>query len=62
MKDRKGIGGRPRERADVKKAPISIRTDPSLRAEVEQLQRRQGLSFTQTVERLIRLGLERDAA
>lgn len=62
MTDEKRRRGRPRERADLKKAPISIRTDASLKAQVEKVQRRQGLSFTQAVERLIRLGLEQDAA
>ena len=62
MKDRKAIGGRPRERAEVKKAPISIRTVPELRAEIERSSTAHGLSFTQEVERLLRLGLERDRA
>lgn len=62
MKDRKGIGGRPRERAEIKKAPISIRTVPELRDEIERLSHRNGLSFTQQVERLLRIGLESDAA
>lgn len=62
MKDRKGIGGRPRERAEVKKAPISIRTVPELREEIVRRSQRNGLSFTQQVERLLRLGLKRDAA
>lgn len=62
MKDRKGIGGRPRERTEVKKAPISIRTVPELRAEILRRCEANGLSFTQQVERLLRLGIERDEA
>lgn len=62
MKDRKGIGGRPRHGPQAKKAPLNLRTDPDLRAQVERLARRDGVSLTQEVERLVRLGLERDAA
>lgn len=62
MKSRKGIGGRPRERDEVKRAPISIRTVPELRVEIVQRSAQNGLSFTQQVERLLRLGLERDRA
>jgi predicted HicB family RNase H-like nuclease len=62
MKDRKGIGGRPRHGADVKKAPLNMRTDAALRAKIEMLAQRDGISLTQEVERLLRLGLERDAA
>jgi predicted HicB family RNase H-like nuclease len=62
MRDRKGIGGRPRHGAEAKKAPLNLRTDPNLRAQIEQLAQRDGLSLTQEAERLIRLGLERDAA
>jgi hypothetical protein len=62
MMNRKGIGGRPRHSAEVKKAPLNLRTDPALRAEIERLAERDGLSMTQEAERLIRLGLERDAA
>lgn len=62
MNDRKGIGGRPRERTEVKKAPISIRTVPELRAEIVRSSAANGLSFTQEVERLLRLGLDRDKA
>lgn len=63
MKDRKGIGGRPRERADaVKATPISIRTVPALKAEIERRALLNGLSVTQQVEQLLRLGLEHDKA
>lgn len=62
MKDRTGIGGRPRERAEVKKAPISIRTVPELRDEIERRSVVNGLSFTQQVEQLLRLGLEHEQA
>ena len=62
MNDRKGIGGRPRERAEVKKSPISIRTVPELRAEIERRSAMSGLSFTQQVEKLLRLGLKRENA
>jgi predicted DNA binding CopG/RHH family protein len=63
MSDTKSKGGRPRERAEsVKKAPISIRTVPELREAIERRSAANGLSFTQQVERLLRLGLERDEA
>ena len=62
MKDRKGIGGRPRHGQSVKKAPLNLRTDVDLRSRIEALAERDGLSLTQEAERLIRLGLERDAA
>lgn len=62
MTSRKGIGGRPRERDELKRAPISIRTDPALKDAVKAVEQRKGLSFTQAVEHLLRLGLERDAA
>ena len=62
MTGRKGIGGRPRHGQSVKNAPLNLRTDPDLRAQIETLAQRDGLSLTQEAERLIRLGLERDAA
>ncbi len=62
MRSRKGIGGRPRYGQEVKKAPLNLRTDPELRAQIERLAQRDGVSLTREVERLIRLGLERDAA
>jgi hypothetical protein len=62
MSNRKGIGGRPREGAFVKTVPISIRTDPALRAAVEAYRRERGLSITQAIERLLQRGLEADAA
>lgn len=58
MRERKGIGGRPREGRNVKTAPLSIRTDPALKARIEQLADREGLSFTQAVERLLKRGLD----
>lgn len=62
MTEAKKRRGRPREREELKRVPISIRTDPSLRDQIQQVEKLRGLSFTQAVERLIRLGLERDAA
>lgn len=62
MSGGKGRGGRPRHGPAVKKAPLNLRTDPDLRARIERLAERDGLSLTQEAERLIRLGLERDAA
>lgn len=59
MKKRKGRGGRPRERNELKKAPISIRAVPGLRAEIVRRSEVNGLSFTQLVERR---GLEGDQA
>jgi hypothetical protein len=46
----------------VKKAPLNLRTDATLRAEIEERAKRDGLSLTQEAERLIRLGLALDAA
>lgn len=62
MRSRKGIGGRPRHGSEVKKAPLNLRTDATLRAEIEERAKRDGLSLTQEAERLIRLGLALDAA
>lgn len=62
MMDRKGIGGRPRERAEAKKAPLSLRTDPGLRAEILSRAKAHGLSLTQEIERLLRRALDLDAA
>jgi hypothetical protein len=62
MRDRKGIGGRPRQGATVKKRPLNLRTDDELRAQVEAFARERGLSMTQAAERLVRRGLESEAA
>jgi hypothetical protein len=52
------MGGRPREGSHAKTAPISIRTDPHLRAGVEAYRLPRGLSMTQAVERLLLRGLD----
>lgn len=62
MIDRKGIGGRPREGAEVKKAYLNMRTDPQLRARVGASAARRGLSIAQEVERMIRCQLDAEAA
>lgn len=61
MTDEKRRAGRPRERADaVKMAPISIRTIPELRAEILRRSKQNQLSFTQQVERLLRIGMDHE--
>ena len=57
MKSRKGIGGRPRHGAEVKKAPLNLRTDPDLRAAIDASAAAHGLTTTREVERLVRLAL-----
>lgn len=55
MKDRKGIGGRPRHGENVKAAYLNMRTDPELRALIETSAAQHGLSLTAEVERRVRL-------
>ena len=61
MKSRKGVGGRPRHGAEVKKAYLNMRTDPELRARVEASPARHSLSIAQEVERMVRCQLDADA-
>jgi hypothetical protein len=62
MKDRKGIGGRPRHGEEVKASYINMRTDPDLRGRVEASARARGMSIAQEVERLVRKSLDSEAA
>lgn len=62
MSERKGRGGRPREGVHVKKSPMNMRTDPELREAVRSYAVARGLSMTQAAERLVRIGLQADAA
>lgn len=54
--------GRPREGDKPKAAPISVRTDEKLRDAVVAYREREQISLTQAVEKLLRLGLEAEAA
>lgn len=47
----KNKGGRPREGTEVKRAPISMKTSPELRARIEGAAKASGLSMAQEVER-----------
>lgn len=63
MKDRTGIGGRPRDGEKVKAAALNFRTDPDLYARVVAFQEAHGIrSLTRAVERLVRCGLEAPGA
>lgn len=58
MKDRKGIGGRPRHGALPKNAPLNMTTDAELAARVAASAAAHRLSKTREVERLVRLALD----
>lgn len=62
MNNMKGVGGRPREGAEVKAAYLNMRTSPELRARVAASAKRRGLSIAQEVERMIRCQLDAEAA
>ena len=47
-------GGRPRQGATAKLAPLNMRTDPELREKIEEAADRTGRSLTQEVERRLR--------
>ncbi len=56
----KGVGGRPREGEHVKTVPIGIRTDPELRAAIEQAAAERGVSMTQEIEARLRSSFEHE--
>ena len=62
MKDRKGIGGRPRLNPEVKAAYFNMRTTPELHARVVASARAHGLSTVREIERLVRFALDAEAA
>jgi transcriptional regulator with XRE-family HTH domain len=62
MVGRKGVGGRRREGAHAKAAALNFRTDPETYSRVKARAAANDRSLTQEVERLVRRGLEADAA
>ena len=47
----KNKGGRPRLGAEIRRAPLNMKTSPELRGQIEEAARTSGLSMSQEVER-----------
>lgn len=56
----KNRGGRPPERGESKRSPISMRTTPTIRAALEAAAERQGRSLAQEIEQRLERSIEMD--
>lgn len=59
---KKNVGGRPSERGESKRAPISMRTTPSIRAALEDAAERGGRSLAQEIEQRLERSVQWDEA
>lgn len=57
----KSRGGRPSERGEAKRAPINMRTTPTIRAALEDAAARGGRSLAQEIEQRLERSIEEDA-
>ncbi|TCM10335.1 hypothetical protein [Sphingomonas sp. PP-CC-3G-468] len=57
---KKNVGGRPTERGESKRAPISMRTTPAIRAALEEAAERGGRSLAQEIEQRLERSVAAD--
>ena len=57
---KKNVGGRPSERGESKRAPISMRTTPAIRAALEEAAERGGRSLAQEIEQRLERSVAAD--
>lgn len=58
---KKNLGGRPPERGESKRSPISMRTTPSIRAALELAAEREGRSLAQEIEQRLERSVAEEA-
>jgi hypothetical protein len=58
----KNVGGRPPERGETKRAPISMRTTPTIRAALEEAAAAGGRSLAQEIEQRLERSIDADKA